>query len=62
MMSLPLRALKASRFGNHGRMFIYYDLNGLLLFDENQTSPLRITNYLEIPAGLRHLAGDVAFL
>ena len=38
-------------FYDHGRMFIYYDVNGLLLFDENQTSPLRITNYLEIPPG-----------
>lgn len=38
-------------FYDHGRTFIYYDVNGLLLFDENQTSPLRITTYLEIPAG-----------
>ena len=37
------------RFCEHGRLFVYYDANGLLLFDEGRATPLRISNYLEIP-------------
>jgi hypothetical protein len=35
------------RFYEHGRLFVYYDANGLLLFDEGRATPLRISNYLE---------------
>jgi hypothetical protein len=39
------------KYYQHGKMFVYYDTNGLLLFDENQSKPLRITTYLEVPPG-----------
>ncbi len=39
----------AKKFNEHGKLFTYYDENGLLLFEENRAAPLRISNYLEIP-------------
>ena len=40
------------RYYEHGRLFTYYDQNGLLLFDENNPQPKRITSYLELPQNL----------
>jgi len=40
---------EGKRFFEHGRLFVYYDVNGLLLFEEGRAAPIRITNYLEIP-------------
>lgn len=37
---------------DHGRLFVYYDQNGLLSFEENNPRPKRITSYLELPSGL----------
>ena len=38
-------------FYDHGKLFVYYDRNGLILFDEGTAKPVRISNYLEIPGG-----------
>jgi hypothetical protein len=39
------------KFYEHGKLFVYYDRNGLILFDEGTAKPVRISNYLEIPDG-----------
>jgi hypothetical protein len=42
---------EGKKFYEHGKLFVYYDRNGLLLFDEGTAKPVRISSYLEIPAG-----------
>jgi hypothetical protein len=37
-------------FYDHKRNLTYYDKNGLLIFDENNPTPIRITSYLNDPA------------
>ena len=39
-------------YWERGQLFSYYDKNGLLLFEENNPQPKRITSYLELPSGL----------
>jgi hypothetical protein len=41
------------KYYEHGRLFTYYDRNGLLLFEENNPQPKRITSYLELPPDLQ---------
>lgn len=37
-------------FREHGKLLAYYDANGLLMFDEGNSKPVRITSYLSLPA------------
>lgn len=37
-------------YGQHGKLFAYYDVHGLLMFDEGVSKPVRITSYLALPA------------
>jgi hypothetical protein len=39
-------------YWEHGKLFSYYDRNGLLLFEEGNPQPKRITSYLEVPRDL----------
>ena len=36
-------------YHQQGRLFVYSDANGLLMFDEKRATPVRITSYLELP-------------
>lgn len=36
-------------FYERGKLFVYYDVNGMLMFDEGQSLPERITSYYDIP-------------
>jgi hypothetical protein len=42
-------------YWSHGKLFTYYDVNGLMMFDEGNPKPLRITSYLNIPEQLQGL-------
>jgi hypothetical protein len=42
---------EGKRYNEHGALLSYYDANGLLMFDEGQSKPVRITSYLSLPMG-----------
>jgi hypothetical protein len=37
-------------YQQRGRLFLYYDVNGLLVFEEGNPQPLRITSYASLPS------------